>query len=496
MGEVSSSGIDILELIRNRKLRATLYSAGFFFADYRRGITSASKVMAALGWGTGDMKAEFFIERVHPHDVQSYSTLWQRIQDGWEEEFYCEYRFRAADDSYHWVSTHALVIDRAHDGSIQVITGIDENIDSRKHAEEYLRTQFLETKRRFEVAESLRVAGTVVTSDLELEKSLDVGLEQLKHIVEYDRVEVFLLEGDEYRSLATRGEYPGGAVPSVDPLVDATVESMFPVIRDDLGEGHTLRSWIGVPLRIGGVVAGAVLLWHEQAGFYRAADLYPVMAFGDSLAVAINNGQRFLRTIADLETDELTGFHTRRSFERNAATLWTNLASRFEETAVVMMDLDRFKDFNERYGHSAGDRVLRAVGEVCRATLRKGDLLGRYGGEEFIAILPGAGKDATTRIMERIRRGCEELDLSNIEEAVTISVGVAVSSGDGDLARYVGGRGRGPFAGQVSGEKPDHLRAAGSLGIRPLNVAFKRRISAGTTTGERGNSPGVVQKRA
>ena len=71
-----------------------------------------------------------------------------------------------------------------------------------------------------------------------------------------------------------------------------------------------------------------------------------------------------------------------------------------------MFDLDHFKSINDRFGHAAGDEVLRLFGQVVRASTRADDIIGRFGGEEFIAIVPG-GLESATKIAERVRSGFE-----------------------------------------------------------------------------------------
>ena len=92
-----------------------------------------------------------------------------------------------------------------------------------------------------------------------------------------------------------------------------------------------------------------------------------------------------------------------------------------------MLDLDHFKSINDTYGHLAGDRILRAVSKTCRRVLREGDVLVRYGGEEFLVILPGAGANDVLEIGERIRRAVGETTVPEGDQrlGVTVSVGGA-----------------------------------------------------------------------
>jgi len=94
---------------------------------------------------------------------------------------------------------------------------------------------------------------------------------------------------------------------------------------------------------------------------------------------------------------------------------------------ALMLDLDHFKAINDTYGHLVGDRVLRAVAGACRRVLREGDVLVRYGGEEFLVLLPGAGPEDVRQVGERVRRAIEETSVTDgeLRTAVTVSLGGA-----------------------------------------------------------------------
>ena len=100
-------------------------------------------------------------------------------------------------------------------------------------------------------------------------------------------------------------------------------------------------------------------------------------------------------------TDHLTGLLSRRAFFENAHTLCAAQARRKEPVAMLMFDLDHFKSINDRFGHAVGDEVLRVFGQVVCASTRADDIIGRFGGEEFIAIVPG-GVESASKIAERV----------------------------------------------------------------------------------------------
>src|SRR6185503_13538428 len=101
---------------------------------------------------------------------------------------------------------------------------------------------------------------------------------------------------------------------------------------------------------------------------------------------------------------------------------------------LVLFDIDHFKSINDRFGHPQGDRVLMAVAQSLRTGLRRTDIVARFGGEEFVALLPETGGEGSGRVADKIRSFVRSLDLSGLAgHRVTLSAGVAVYSGAGAL---------------------------------------------------------------
>lgn len=128
-----------------------------------------------------------------------------------------------------------------------------------------------------------------------------------------------------------------------------------------------------------------------------------------------------LRTLSS--TDALTGLYNRRFLDQTLEVQVERVHRYRNELTVLMFDVDHFKKFNDTYGHDQGDRVLQAIAEQMRDTLRNVDYPCRYGGEEFIGILPDTPKEGGMRVAERLRVAIEEMEVDNLK--VTISIGVA-----------------------------------------------------------------------
>jgi diguanylate cyclase (GGDEF)-like protein len=128
-------------------------------------------------------------------------------------------------------------------------------------------------------------------------------------------------------------------------------------------------------------------------------------------------------------TDVLTGVANRRLFDETLETEWTRALRSGDSIALLMLDVDHFKSYNDRFGHLAGDACLRRIAQTILALERRSiDLLARYGGEEFSYLLPGASVEDAARIAEIIRSRIERMhnDPENTSDsAVSISIGCA-----------------------------------------------------------------------
>jgi diguanylate cyclase (GGDEF)-like protein len=127
------------------------------------------------------------------------------------------------------------------------------------------------------------------------------------------------------------------------------------------------------------------------------------------------------------QTDGLTGVDNRRHIEERLTEMFEHAARLNEPLAVVMCDVDHFKSVNDTHGHQAGDAVLRQLAEVLRTTAREIDRVGRYGGEEFVVVLPGAGLEDAVAFADRVRSAvaAQEFTYEGGTLRRTISAGVA-----------------------------------------------------------------------
>ncbi len=132
---------------------------------------------------------------------------------------------------------------------------------------------------------------------------------------------------------------------------------------------------------------------------------------------------------SEASRDSLTGLYNRRYMEYALKREMMDAASSELPLSVIMLDVDHFKSYNDTNGHPAGDVVLKSLGKILTATLRQSDIITRYGGEEFLVILPRTGPEGVVRVMEKIRLAVEEYPFPNGESQpggrLTVSLGAA-----------------------------------------------------------------------
>ncbi|WP_407542716.1 diguanylate cyclase (plasmid) [Deinococcus radiomollis] len=196
------------------------------------------------------------------------------------------------------------------------------------------------------------------------------------------------------------------------------------LVHDAVSTGECrLGAQVVLPLKAGRRLIGVVLVDNPVK---LESDRHLLEIFAAQAAVAIENVR--LYTLAT--TDDLTGLMIKWPWLNRLSETVLLAARGGMATSVLVLDLDHFKRINDRYGHLAGDRVLRAVGTRLRELLRTTDVGGRYGGEELVVILPQTGEAGCLVIAERVRSAIETLQIpwEGRTLAVTVSIGCATLS--------------------------------------------------------------------
>jgi diguanylate cyclase (GGDEF)-like protein len=196
-----------------------------------------------------------------------------------------------------------------------------------------------------------------------------------------------------------------------------------------------ILAWFGTDLAAP-VAVGAVLAFGLFCGVFITTMVCGAMTYRSGLLVLeLTHARRELARIS--RTDQLTGLLNRRGFNDAALAALESAEVDGATAAILMCDIDHFKSINDRFGHEIGDKVLVEISDVLRQfALRHGALVGRHGGEEFVAVMTGLDRDQAAHRAEEIRRDCAARTIIDGETPlpVTISIGLTTAKGGFDLA--------------------------------------------------------------
>ena len=170
----------------------------------------------------------------------------------------------------------------------------------------------------------------------------------------------------------------------------------------------------------------------ERESNYRKAFIFGLLR--EITTYSLEKKNKFLKKISN--RDELTGLSNRRFFKKHITRLITPIGNGLFPIALLYADLDNFKVYNDTYGHLNGDECLKKVAGILKKfTKRKLDLPARFGGEEFLIILPFTGRDEAVLIAEKIRKGVEDLQIKNknapFSDFITLSIGISLLNKEG-----------------------------------------------------------------
>lgn len=200
-----------------------------------------------------------------------------------------------------------------------------------------------------------------------------------------------------------------------------------------LRDAYGLRNTLAAPLEDGDSVVGAIILSRRtQEPWTESAVRLLNNAAGETSA-ALTRVYSQQAAEEEARTDQLTRLPNRRHFDEYC-TLLASRRRHSDRVAIVAVDVDYFKRFNDTYGHQVGDQVLRAIGNAIQLSVREDDLPARYGGEEFMVLLRNPAPGVALEIGERIRTTVRELDLIDfgVTDRITVSVGVATGLASGE----------------------------------------------------------------
>jgi len=314
-----------------------------------------------------------------------------------------------------------------------------------------------EMRRTVSQLQALTQIGKKLTHNLERGDVLSAIMEQVGQVLHTTNWSLLLLDGDKLRFEIAVGEGADklrgmkigigigiagwcGEKGEAVFVPDVSKDSRFTPQFDQLSSFAT-ASVLAAPLICRGTLLGVMELVSGpgQAPF-EASDLPVLSTFADFAAIAIDNAQIYAQVEALTVSDEVTRLHNARHLH-NVLPLELARAQRYDKpVSLVFFDLDRFKQVNDTHGHQAGSRLLFEVGEIVRICMRRNDIGVRFGGDEFIVILPETDAAGGSKFAERLRVKLSEtlfLEERGLAVHQTASFGVATFPGDGEIEQLL-----------------------------------------------------------
>ena len=204
--------------------------------------------------------------------------------------------------------------------------------------------------------------------------------------------------------------------------------SEFPQSNMVKAPGHNERSILGIPLILGNEKIGVLSLWAGRPNAYSDDQIRLVETIAHQASISISNAQMFEKIQSMAILDTLTGVYNRRYFYEYAENE-INRSQRYDnQMSLIMLDIDHFKLVNDRFGHLVGDQTLKMIVDTCLGVLRKSDVMCRFGGEEFIVLLPETSQQDAVFAAQRICQTIAQQSLPTNGDlgpvVVTVSIGV------------------------------------------------------------------------
>jgi diguanylate cyclase (GGDEF)-like protein len=322
---------------------------------------------------------------------------------------------------------------------------IIRDVTEQKIAEEDARKAYAQFEKRTRTLEITKELAETLNQTLPPEKALSAGLAMVAQQVGATSGWLLTLTPDDKAVLASGYNLP----PTLDlarhkdhawPLCACLRESQAGRLTEPIRvfncerlartkslEPGALKHHLSIPVRASGRAVGILNLIVPTERTFDDDSIRLLSLYGDQFGGAIERARLFEEVHTLAITDSLTGLYNRRHFYTLAEAEMERIFRYHHPLSIAMLDVDWFKSINDTYGHLAGDQVLRAVARICKEEIRRIDILGRYGGEELIALMPETSHESAVLVMERLRQHVSDAKIHTLRGTIQVTISVGMS---------------------------------------------------------------------
>jgi diguanylate cyclase (GGDEF)-like protein/PAS domain S-box-containing protein len=396
-------------------------------------------VQKVLGWAETEAARSFMQENIHPDDRDMLLRLFEnQLKKG--QDVNLQWRFRHKAGQFVWMDTHVHVI-LENDRPYRWLSS-SRDISARKLAEEELQKAneklthtVAELQKRNREATLLSEMSDMLQSCLKPDEIYEVVAQYNTTLFADCSGALYILNSSQgfVEAVTSWGDYPPQELVFETDACWALRRGRTHIYQagsSDLACKHIDKqseTYVCIPMSAQGEAIGMLHLTGGSIYIHERFEQLAVMV-AERVALALTNLKLRLTLHMQSIRDPLTSLFNRRFMDESLEREVHRASRNHQPISIIMMDIDHFKAFNDAYGHEVGDALLQVIGSYLTGNTRGGDLACRFGGEEFLLILPEATLENTIRRAEEFRKGIKGLMVQQKDRllgGITISIGIA-----------------------------------------------------------------------
>jgi diguanylate cyclase (GGDEF)-like protein len=291
---------------------------------------------------------------------------------------------------------------------------------------------FAASQRKVEQLAVLNEVTRIVSSTIEIGRLLDLIFGQVSRILPADtyyvalydeakpelKIEILVDEGERFQSivLPLEASLASYVIRHRAPLLLQDVRRQAPALGVKpvrVGHPKSSESWLGVPMLTSEHLVGLLVVGSYQTDAFDAGDQELLQSVATQAAIAIDNAHHHAQVVQQARHDSLTGALNHGYFLIRLHEEIALAQKQLAPLSLIMLDIDHFKEYNDSFGHLAGDAILRHAVQAIVDNTKEADLVGRWGGEEFIVALPGCSGADARQVAQRIRKSLSTISVQD-----------------------------------------------------------------------------------